>query len=114
MKIAIISDIHANLNAFKLVLSTGCRTSEILNLKWEHVDNKNKCIHLPDSKTGERNIHLPSIAFEILNSLPVEEGLISLTSYLLPNKETLGNAFSLDLASLISIMSPTATMRTPN
>lgn len=73
-----LKDTESNytLSAFKLVLSTGCRTSEILNLKWEHVDYKNKCIHLPDSKTGERNIHFPPIAFEILNSLPVEDGFV--------------------------------------
>ena len=64
------------LSALKMLLVTGCRTSEILNLKWEYVDIANNCIHLPDSKTGARTIHLPPVAFDILNALPSEEGFV--------------------------------------
>ena len=64
------------LSALKMLLVTGCRTSEILNLKWEYVDIANNCIHLPDSKTGARTIHLSPVAFDILNALPSEEGFV--------------------------------------
>ena len=64
------------LSALKMLLVTGCRTSEILNLKREYVDIANNCIHLPDSKTGARTIHLPPVAFDILNALPSEEGFV--------------------------------------
>jgi integrase len=64
------------LSALKMLLVTGCRTSEILNLKREYVDIANNCIHLPDSKTGARTIHLSPVAFDILNALPSEEGFV--------------------------------------
>ena len=48
----------------------------MLYLKREYVDIANNCIHLPDSKTGARTIHLPPVAFDILNALPSEEGFV--------------------------------------
>ena len=38
--------------AFRLLLLTGCRMSEIRDLQWERV--REYCIELPDSKTGGR------------------------------------------------------------
>ena len=64
------------LSALKMLLVTGCRTSEILNLKRKYVDIANNCINLPDSKTGARTIHLSPVAFDILNALPSEEGFV--------------------------------------
>lgn len=42
--------------AFRLLLYTGARQSEIQTLKWEHV--RGDRIHLPDSKSGGKTIPL--------------------------------------------------------
>lgn len=44
--------------AIRLLLVTGCRSSEILNLQWDDVDFERRCLHLHDSKTGKRRRHL--------------------------------------------------------
>ena len=38
--------------AIRLLMFTGCRKSEILNLRWEHVDLERGELRLPDSKSG--------------------------------------------------------------
>jgi integrase len=40
--------------AIRLLLLTGCRLREILNLRWSDVDVKRGTLHLPDSKTGKK------------------------------------------------------------
>ncbi|MGD9638280.1 MAG: tyrosine-type recombinase/integrase [Alphaproteobacteria bacterium] len=42
------------IDAVKLLLLTGCRRNEVLTLKWEYVDFKNKCFRFPDTKTGKQ------------------------------------------------------------
>ena len=42
--------------AFRLLLLTGCRLSEIQTLRWDYV--KDDCIELPDAKTGGRAVPL--------------------------------------------------------
>ena len=42
--------------AFRLLLLTSCRMSEIRDLRWEHV--RENCIKLPDAKTGGRAVPL--------------------------------------------------------
>ncbi len=54
--------------AFRLLLLTGCRLSEIQTMKWEYV-----ALHhliLPDSKTGARRIPLSQEAHAVMNALP--------------------------------------------
>ncbi len=46
------------LAAIRLLLLTGARKSEILTLKWEHVDLERYALRLPDSKTGAKVIAL--------------------------------------------------------
>ena len=58
--------------AFRLLLLTGCRLSEIQFLRWEHV--KDECIELPDAKTGGRIVPLGPEARGVLADLPREEG----------------------------------------
>ena len=40
-------------NFIELALKTGCRKSELLNLKWEHVDLSTRPLHLEQTKSGE-------------------------------------------------------------
>ena len=56
--------------AIKMLLLTGCRKSEILNLRWLDVDFEHKCLRLPDSKTGAKVVYLNAPALAILTELP--------------------------------------------
>ncbi len=58
--------------AFRLLLLTGCRLSEIQKLRWEHV--KADCIELPDSKTGGRAVPLGPEAQAVLAALRRDNG----------------------------------------
>ena len=52
----------------RLLLLTGCRTGEIVTLKWRFY--REGRLFLPDSKTGPRTVWLSSAAREVLNGLP--------------------------------------------
>lgn len=54
----------------KLLIITGCRRSEIMHAKWEHVSVEQKWLELPDSKTGGRVVYLSDPAIEILKQIP--------------------------------------------
>ena len=56
--------------AIKLLLLTGCRRGEIVNLCWGHVDFERQCLRLPDSKTGSRVVYLNAPARALLGELP--------------------------------------------
>jgi integrase len=56
--------------AIKLLLLTGCRRGEIVNLRWEHVDFEHECLRLPDSKTGPKVVYLNAPARALLGALP--------------------------------------------
>ena len=56
--------------AVRLLILTGCRLSEILTLKWEHVDRDAGVLNLPDSKTGAEVVYLGQPAVEILRGAP--------------------------------------------
>ena len=58
--------------AFRLLLLTGCRMSEIRDLRWECV--KADCIELPDAKTSGRVVPLGPEARAVLDAIPREEG----------------------------------------
>jgi integrase len=55
--------------ALRLLLFTGCRLREILNLRWENVDSERGLLFLPDSKTGRKTIILNAPALAILDGL---------------------------------------------
>jgi integrase len=38
--------------AIRLIALTGCRRSEIVNLKWSEIDSENACLRLGETKTG--------------------------------------------------------------
>jgi integrase len=62
--------------AIKLLMFTGCRKGEITGLQWQHVDFERgrEGLRLPDSKTGERTVHLNAPALAVLSELPGIEG----------------------------------------
>ena len=49
---------------------TGCRKSEILNLRWDDVDLEAGELRLADSKTGPRTIVLSPEAVTVLSRIP--------------------------------------------
>ena len=56
--------------AIRLLMLTGCRKSEILTLRWEHVALDAGELRLPETKTGARVISLPPMAVKLLAGLP--------------------------------------------
>ena len=56
--------------AIRLLMLTGCRSSEILKLKWNDVDLPGREFRLRDSKTGPRSIPLSAAAVKVLADLP--------------------------------------------
>ena len=60
--------------AIRLLLLTGCRKSEILNLRWDRVDLEASEIRLRDSKTGPRTVQLSPAAAEVLTCIPRADG----------------------------------------
>ena len=60
--------------AIRLLLLTGCRKSEVLNLHWDRVDLEKGEMRLPDSKTGPRTVLLSPPAAEVLARIPKADG----------------------------------------
>ena len=56
--------------AIRLLLLTGCRKGEILNLRWDQVDLEGGELNLPDTKTGPRTISLSPEAAAVLSRIP--------------------------------------------
>lgn len=55
----------------QIAVETAMRRGEILGLKWEHTNLKEKFVHLVDTKNGEsRDVPLSSEAIKILSGLP--------------------------------------------
>jgi len=55
--------------AIRLLLFTGCRLREILDLRWDHVDFERGVLFLPDSKTGRKTVLLGAPALRVLSGL---------------------------------------------
>ncbi len=60
--------------AIRLIIMTGARVNEILSLKWENVDFRNKQIRLQESKTGAKSIYLSAPALQLLSEIPRIQG----------------------------------------
>lgn len=56
--------------AVRLLLLTGCRLREVLDLRWNEVDVERGLLLLPDSKTGRKTVILNAPALAVLASLP--------------------------------------------
>jgi integrase len=76
--------------SIRLLVLTGCRKSEVLTLKWEHVDFDRNSLRLPESKTGAKVVPLGSPAVMLLNELPRLEGNPYVLPGALPNKHLIG------------------------
>lgn len=57
------------INAIRLLIFTGCRLGEIMTLKWGYVDLENNALHLPDSKTGAKTVHIGAPAIDALKQI---------------------------------------------
>jgi integrase len=68
--------------AIRLLLLTGCRKGEVLNLQWPWVDFERGCLRLPDSKTGAKVVPLAAAALDVLADLP------RTSKYVLPSAHT--------------------------
>jgi integrase len=55
--------------AIRLLILTGCRLGEILNLQWRHVDFERGVLFLADSKTGAKPVILGAPALEVLANI---------------------------------------------
>ncbi|HEY0138814.1 MAG TPA: tyrosine-type recombinase/integrase [Nannocystis sp.] len=55
--------------ALQLLSLTGLRRDEIRDLTWPMVDWQHSCLNLPDTKTGQRNIPVPSHVIALLRQI---------------------------------------------
>ncbi|MDE0334459.1 MAG: site-specific integrase [Defluviicoccus sp.] len=53
----------------RLLMLTGCRLSEIQKLRWEHVDLEAGELKLPETKTGDKVVHLGEPAIAVLRAI---------------------------------------------
>ena len=60
--------------AIRLLMLTGCRLSEIMNLRWEDVSLQAGELRLRDSKTGAKRVHLGEPAVAVLRAMERKEG----------------------------------------
>ena len=62
--------------AIRVAAVTGLRISEVLGMKWEHIDFETGRVVLPETKTGRRSHDLPSAALAILSDVPRINGWV--------------------------------------
>ena len=67
------ASVHA-VAAIRLLMLTGCRRNEILELRWENVGLEAKELRLQDTKTGPRTIPLSPAAAKVLQSVARIDG----------------------------------------
>jgi integrase len=58
------------LAAIRLLIFTGCRRNEILELQWKDVNIERAMLLLPETKTGARPVYLSAPALSVLAGLP--------------------------------------------
>ncbi|MGO8739967.1 tyrosine-type recombinase/integrase [Rhodoblastus sp.] len=68
--------------AIELLLLTGCRLGEVLNLRWSDVDFERRFLLLPDSKTGAKTVYLSEAALRVVRDIQPRDD----SPYLFPGK----------------------------
>lgn len=68
--------------ALRLILLTGMRRQEVVELMWDAVDCTNSCIRLQETKTGRSTRPVGGIVFQILDSLP------QINSFVFPSRNS--------------------------
>ena len=62
------------ITTIRLLMLTGCRKTEIMTLRWQHVDLDRAEMRIVNGKTGDRTVHLSPAAVDVLAALPREPG----------------------------------------
>lgn len=86
--------------AIRLLVLSGARRDEVLNLRWSEVNFERACLALPDSKTGAKLIALGPAALELLSNAPRMEG----NPHVIPGHRT--------AARLVGLQKPWVQIRT--
>jgi integrase len=60
--------------AVRLLILTGMRRDEVRDLRWEMVDWRQGTLHLPESKTGKRDIVVSDEVMELLGKIAAAKG----------------------------------------
>jgi integrase len=60
--------------AVRLLALTGMRRDEVRDLRWEMVDWRQGTLHLPETKTGKRDIVVSDEVMEVLAKIAAEKG----------------------------------------
>ena len=94
------SEYQSVIDAIRLLIFTGARLSEILELRWDYVDFEQSCLRLPDSKTGAKTIYLSAPALEVLDSIERDES----NPYVIVGREPMSH--------LVNLRKPWARIRT--
>ena len=76
--------------ALRLLIFTGCRLSEILQLQWADIDVEQGLIHFPETKTGSRVLPLTPPVREVLASFSRRED----NPFVLPALNSVGDHLS--------------------
>lgn len=58
------------ITAVRLLMLTGCRLNEIMQLKWPYIDFQVGLLRLPDSKTGAKDVPVGDAVLDILRNVP--------------------------------------------
>lgn len=77
--------------AIRLLILTGMRLSEVLTLRWDHVDLERGFLRLADSKTGAKPVYLPLPAIELLKALPRHD-----SGWVIPGRKTDGHLVGIE------------------
>ncbi|WP_299441403.1 tyrosine-type recombinase/integrase [uncultured Rhodospira sp.] len=68
------SETPSAIAAIRLLALTGCRLNEIMTLRWEHVDLRNRALRLPESKTGAKVVHFGETVDAVLRGIERVDG----------------------------------------
>jgi integrase len=60
--------------AIRLLMLTGMRRDEVRDLRWEHVDWRQRFLRLPDSKTGKRDVVVSDEVMALLGAIGQAKG----------------------------------------